>query len=196
MIKGMDLSNVDFEDVDFADDAESIVRTRQRTQTKRISIDDFDRIEGKEDDPQSAWFDGSKVPVDWDADLTSQSEAEYIDVAHEIVDTSIKQLDNQNASKATLKQILCIFFMCFIGIQYIALLVIFALEIFQVGLRLPNEIVIAYITSIFVETLGAIILMIKYAFDSKQETQVLKILNGVISNFQKFNGNSSTSKKK
>lgn len=193
---GMNLSDLDFSEFDFADEEVSAKKNNVHIDAKQLSVEDFDRIEGAIDgDPNLAWFDGDKIPEEW-RDLASRSEENYIDVAHEIVEASTDQLNDQNTSKAKLKKTLCIFFMIFISVQYAALLAIFGLQIAQVGVPLPNDIIIAYITSIFVETLGAIILMIKYAFDSKQEIQVLKILEGIITNYQKFNGYISPSNKK
>lgn len=78
------------------------------------------------------------------------------------------------------------FFIWFISIQYIILVLFLLLTAFCRTFHLSDTIVISYITSVFVETLGAIIFMIKYAFDSSQEVKVLEILNGVVLNFKKF----------
>lgn len=118
--------------------------------------------------------------------LTQKSENYYINITNEIVYSSINQLAEQNDSKNGLKKLFTWFFVIFIGVQYIAMLVMFGFKMFMPWIELSDTVIVAYISSVFVETLGAIVLMIKYAFDSSQETQVLAILNGVISNYQKF----------
>jgi len=40
--------------------------------------------------------------------------------------------------------------------------------------------------SVFVETLGAIIVMVKYAFKTDEEVEIIKILNAVVKNYQKY----------
>lgn len=137
-----------------------------------------------------SWPSEDSVDAKYES-LRSRSEKEYSKVAKLVVNASVNQLKTQNESKAKLKSTFTTFFIIFVSIQYIALLALFAVNIFLPEKAIPNELIIAYMSSIFVETLGVIILMIKYAFDSSQETNVLDILNGVISNYQKFDGDES-----
>ena len=118
--------------------------------------------------------------------LKRKSEDTYRKIALKIVDTSSKQLEEQNTSKNKLKSIFTTFFIIFIGIQYLVLISLLFTKAFVPILNLSDTVIISYITSVFVETLGAIAIMITYAFDSKQEVNILKILNGIISNYQKF----------
>ena len=118
--------------------------------------------------------------------LKRKSEDTYRKIALKIVDASSKQLEEQNTSKNRLKFVFTLFFIIFIGIQYLVLVSLLFIKAFFSTINLSDTVIISYITSVFVETLGAIAIMIKYAFDSKQEVNVLKILNGVISNYQKF----------
>ena len=191
----IDFSDIDFEETDFTSEVEANDSHKRRQRAKRLSFEDFYRIFGDDADDDSNWIDDLQESATIDEELTSRSETEYIKIANKIVDTSIGQLKKENQSKKSLKTNLCTFFMWFISIQYIVLIGIFVMGIILGRMPIPSEIVIAYISSIFVETLGAIVLMIKYAFDSSQETQVLGILNGVISNFQKFGGTNSKNNK-
>ena len=111
--------------------------------------------------------------------LKRKSEDTYRKIALKIVDTSSKQLEEQNTSKNKLKAIFTRFFIIFIGIQYLVLISLLFTKAFVPTLNLSDTVIISYITSVFVETLGAIIVMIKYAFDSKQEVNILEILNGI-----------------
>ena len=121
-----------------------------------------------------------------DNDLMAKSEGAYIGIANKIVDSATKQLDEQNTSKNSLKKTFTIFFVVLLSMQYVVLAVLLFIRTFQCWSLLNDTVIITYISSVFLETLGAVILMIRYAFDSKQETQVLEILNSIISRYQKF----------
>ena len=120
-----------------------------------------------------------------DNELKDKSEKNYIEIAQNIVEVSSEQLWLQNSSKRRLKNIFTTFFIFFISVQYLVLVALLFVKAF-VDINLTDAMLIAYITSVFVETLAAIAVMIKYAFDSEQEVQILAILNSVISNYQKF----------
>ena len=47
---------------------------------------------------------------------------------------------------------------------------------------------------VFVETLSTMGAMVAFAFASKDETKIIKVLNNVIKHYQKFNGNESMTK--
>ena len=79
-------------------------------------------------------------------------------------------------------------FFIFIGIQYLVLVGLLFVKGFAKGFYLSDSILMAYMTSIFVETLSAIFVMIKYAFNSDQEVKLIGILNNAISNYKKFTG--------
>lgn len=131
------------------------------------------------------WKDNNSIE-DIDHELKAESENTYLQIIKDIVEVSQGQLKKQNASKDLLKDKFTKFFIWFISIQYIILVLFLLLTAFCRTFHLSDTIVISYITSVFVETLGAIIFMIKYAFDSSQEVKVLEILNGVVLNFKKF----------
>ncbi len=130
--------------------------------------------------------DNNDADASIDAKIMTQSEDAYIKIAEKIVQTSTNQLEDQNESKNRLKEKFTKFFIWFISIQYgfLALLLV-GMAIFDF-VELDTAIIMAYIGSVFVETLGAIILMITYAFNSQQEVKILEILNKVIANYQKF----------
>lgn len=127
--------------------------------------DDFDRIDDR---------------------LREASESTYLEIVQKIVDISSKQLEEQNQSKNELKATFSTFFICFIALQYLVLVFLLMARGICGDAFLSEGIIVTYITSVFVESLGGIIIMVKYAFDSDQEVNILKILNGVIANFQKF----------
>ena len=53
-------------------------------------------------------------------------------------------------------------------------------------MSVDSTVLTVLVSAMFVETLGAIIVMIRYCFDSSQEVKILEVLNGIVSNFQKF----------
>ena len=175
----MDFNNIDFEDVSFdeTDKNEAIYLKKSRAKISFSEIGDEPRWSSE----------NSSLAKQIDERLLENSEADYRKIAKEIVSTSTAQLRRQNRSKNRLKLTFTLFFIIFISVQYLALIAILALQILSVGIPIGNEVIIVYITSVFVETLSAIFLMVKYSFDSQQETNVLSILNDVISNYQKFN---------
>ena len=158
-------------------------------------------IIGKTVPPNEIDFDAKVDENEWarldklDADLMADSEKDYREIARDIVDTSIEQLNSQNEAKHNLKEKFTTFFTKFIVTQYIVLVLLIVARMIFGSSNLSDQVLVVYIASVFVETLGAIVLMIKYAFDSQQETNVLKILNSVIRNYQKFKGDSNNEKK-
>ncbi len=124
---------------------------------------------------------------DLDGKLAAESENTYMEIAKDIVSTSQMQLKDQNESKNTLKDKFTTFFIWFVCTQYLILTLLLFFKGFCEDFYLADGIIVTYISSVFVETLGAIVIMIKYAFDSNQEVKILQILNDVISNYKKFN---------
>lgn len=157
--------------------------SKDKLSKEKISV--FDVHEDWIDD----WVeDPNEIDKSIDDTLKRDSEERYLAIVTNIVDVSQNQLQQQNNSKTNNRKILLKFFVRFLIAQYFVMLLLFAFQGFALwGFELNDPIVMTYITSVFVETLGAIIIMVKYAFQSDQEVQILKILNGVVEKFQKFN---------
>lgn len=136
-------------------------------------------------------IDGEYEEAD-EVDSAVQTQDEKSDDAYQkttdkIVEISKEQLIKQYDSKKDLQKILSIFFVVFIAVQFLLLIVLLLIKGFYKDFKLENVVILSYMTSVFVETLGAIIIMIQFAFDSKQETKILSILSSVISNFKVYN---------
>lgn len=184
----IDFDNADFSDIDFGDNSTS--------KNSQLDFSDFDNIEFNFSS-DSRWNDDTiTYGIDYELDMQKRSEDDYIEITNKIVGASVHQLSEQNKSKSELKSTFTKFFILFVSAQYIALVLFLALRMIFGVSNLSDGVIIAYISSVFVETLGAIVLMIKYAFDSKQETNVLKILSAAISNYQKFGGTKNNKTKK
>lgn len=128
-------------------------------------------------------------------DLQAESERRYMKLVEKIVDSSDSQLKTQNENKSEMRKTFQKFFIRLLSFQMIALMLLLILSSACKNFNLSNNVIITFITSVFVETLGAIGIMIKFAFDSDQEVKILEILNGAIKNFQKFPNDSSESNK-
>ena len=132
-------------------------------------------------------FDDSKVsPPDRLDDILENSENAYKDIVKRIVNVTDGHLDNLSNSKQDLKKSFTPFFKWFLVAQYVVLTVILILNACVTGFHISDVIIATYITSVFVETLSVIVIMIKYAFNSDQEVELLRILSNAISNYQKF----------
>ena len=161
----------------------------------------FDEVEDDTESPEfyekmlsaeNSLFELNKDEVSWrdnaDAEQIDKAIKKYAPDAYpnlvkRIVKISEKQLEEQSKSKITLKKIFTIFFVIFIGVQYIFLMFLLLGKAFW-NINLSDNIIAVYIGSVFLETLGAIIVMVKYAFDSNQEVEILGILNNALATYQ------------
>lgn len=141
-------------------------------------------------------FDLDDNSVDWDTSnsglesevkkLQHESEIRYIKIVENIVDSSKQQLTNQHDNKTKSRKVFQIFFISLLCFQMFSVVALIALSALSNSFKISDNVIITFITSMFVETLGIVGIMIKFNFDNSQEIQILKILHGVISNFQKF----------
>lgn len=154
------------------------------------NLDDFEKIDSV---VQPQQINEENLNVRAQDDLLVKSENAYVSIAKDIVETSASQLKNQNCVKDELRKKFSQFFRWFLIAQYLVLVALLVIKSFA-DTGLTDTVLLAYIASVFVETLGALIVMVKYSFDSSQEVKILEILNGVISSFQKFNKNGKDQK--
>lgn len=147
----------------------------------KISIHDLDEI------VKSAKLDldeevNENSLVESSEGLSGESEKFYKQETKLIIDESIRLLDEEYEGKKKLRRVLSVFFLILLSVQFIilGLLLIFNKKISE-GLS------ITYITSVFVETLGVIVLMVKFAFDNSKEIEIIKVLNSFMSSYQKYN---------
>lgn len=147
----------------------------------KISIHDLDEIvksaklDLDEEVNKSSLVESSKG-------LSGESEKFYKQETERIISESIHLLDEEYESKKKLRRILSVFFLILLSVQFVilGLLLIFNKKISE-GLS------ITYITSVFVETLGVIVLMVKFAFDNSKEIEIIEVLNSFMSSYQKYN---------
>lgn len=156
----------------------------KKTEENYISFKDlnFDEIF-----PQS--FDTGAMDYNLKEDAKNaevESDIEYRNIAKSIVDISNDQLDKQNKSKIYLKESFEAFFKRLLSFQLIAIFALLMVKGFYRNFNITDNVLIAIISSVFVESLGIVAVMVKYAFNSEQEVKILEILEELIKNYQKY----------
>lgn len=121
-----------------------------------------------------------------DRKIAADSERKYISLVDKIVDISKEQLGYQHSDKQAFRKVFGKFFSIFLSVQYIALLVIMIINAACPGFTISDNLIKAYIVSVFVETLGVVVVMVRFAFDTKQEVEILSTLNSIVEHFQKY----------
>ena len=149
------------------------IRTKDKNATPKISAHKVD-------------FETGDYNRNFLDNIVADSEDGYRRVVEKIVGITDTELRNQSNSKKNIKKIFTTFFISFVSVQYVALVMVLIMLGFDF-IQLAEPIIITYMTSVFAETLGAVIIMIQYAFSSKQEVQLIKILNNAIENYKKYN---------
>lgn len=131
-------------------------------------------------------FDTSAMDRNIIEDAEVESDIEYRKIAKSIVDISNDQLGKQNKSKIDLKESFETFFKWLLSLQLIAIFALLIIKGFFKDFNITDSVLIAVISSVFVESLGIVAVMVKYAFDSEQEVKILEILKELIKNYQKY----------
>lgn len=137
---------------------------------------------------KTQWYP-KELPHDKDAkhELERFSEEHYTRITEKIVNISSKQLESQNDNKIELRKTFQVFFTALLSFQIVSVIALVACNASIPAFHISDNVLITLMTAVFLETLGAVIAMVKFAFNSEQEVQILKIMNSVISGFQKFN---------
>ena len=120
-------------------------------------------------------------------DIESDSDKGYQKIAERVVTISEDYLKKQDDRKKPLQESFNKFFTKLLGMQYIVMIGLFLLNSFScIPFTISESLLMTYIVSVFVETLGAISVMLAFAFTSKEESNIVEVLNAVISNHQKY----------
>lgn len=116
-----------------------------------------------------------------------QSSESYHEVVSDIVSTAKEQLEASNGEKTGIRRKFLRFFVVMLILQFasvVAFLTLSATE--SVKFLISDSLMQIYVGSVFVETLGEVGIMIKFAFDSKDEVKIIELLTAVVNNYQKF----------
>ena len=125
--------------------------------------------------------------------LLQKSEENYIEIVKGVVDFSKDKLNTISKQKDKMRQRLIDFCLQIVIVQ---LFILFLLLVCGSNVGMSDKVIITFMTAVFVETLGAIIIMIRYAFKSDEEVSIIDILNAVVGRYQKYHDNESTNKDK
>ena len=164
----------------------------EQNKIKKDFLFSLNNVESSVKDKAASEIDDleSDVKLKWD------NEKKYLAVVDKIVDTSVAQLNSQNGNKTNLRNKFFPLFKGLIIAQLVFIIVLILLQGFCFTcFEIDTTVLVAVISSVFVETLGVIGVMIKFSFDSKQEVNILQILNGVVEHFQKIQSERSNSEK-
>lgn len=115
--------------------------------------------------------------------IKDKSEEKYLNIVQDVVDNSKENLDVIREEKLELRYRLIDFCLQLLSIQMIFLIIFLS---FSQELGLSDNVLSVYMTAVIVETLGSMIVMVKYAFKSDEEVKIIDILNAVVKNFQKY----------
>lgn len=105
---------------------------------------------------------------------------DYMKLHKGIVDESFKYLEKTNEFKKFWKKVFAIFFLGFISIQFIVITAAICLNIIT-----SATIISILITGFFIETLGIVIIMVKYLFSDTAEIGTLGAIQATISSYKK-----------
>ena len=130
-----------------------------------------------------------------DKNLVAESERAYLEITRHIVDISEEQLDKHTEDKNSLRVKLLRYIKIFLVVQF-AFLIFFLIFNQTFSFQISDFVFNVYIVSVFVETLGGLLVMVRYAFASEQEVKLIEILTAIVGNFKKYNDDDNEKKEK
>lgn len=118
--------------------------------------------------------------------IAGESDKEYREITKKIIDITEAELSNRAATKNPLRENLLKYIKRLLSIQFFVLVIMLACQIFSIGNKIDGTIFNVYIVSVFAETLAGLIVAVKFAFNSEEETKLIEVLNLIVEHFQKF----------
>lgn len=119
--------------------------------------------------------------------LEDKSHENYHEVVTNIIDISKEHLTHADKDKTSIRKTFIIIFSVMLFIQLAAIITFMALKAVEsVAFDISDSLMTVFIGSVFVETLGVIGVMIGFAFASKDEVKIVKLLTAVINSYQKY----------
>mgnify|MGYP004688234775 CR=1 FL=1 len=109
----------------------------------------------------------------------------YDETVTSVIEISKDHLNKQNDTKNKLRTPFTWFFCVFLSIEYIGLIVLIILNACIKNFTVSEYVLVTYISSVFLETLGVILFMIKFAYNNKTELKILEILQSIVNNYKK-----------
>ena len=103
-----------------------------------------------------------------------ESDRAYREITKDIIEKTREQLVEHTKAKGPLRINLMDFIIRMLFLQFVFLM---SILFFNQKLEISDSVINTYIVSMFVETLAGLLIMIRFAFDSKQEVELIKVLN-------------------
>lgn len=154
--------------------SEILNKSKQKKQSNTNRVDIPQRNEGSKE-----------ILADYNSIARIKSVEAYIEIVKQVVNSSSTNLNNIDSNKKSLRKLLIVFFIILLSLQFLVLSVLMFVKGFCGFFDVSDTLLLTFMTSIFIETLGAIIIMIRYAFKSEEEVSIIKILNDVVRDYQK-----------
>lgn len=108
-------------------------------------------------------------------DAMAKQEINKQDALDDFLGPPKKLLEDKENEKTFLRTAFFWFFVVLLFFQFVSVVVFIILDATEaIPFKINSTILTVYITSVFVETLGAIILMIQYAFRSEDEIKIVQ----------------------
>ena len=185
-----DSPSVPIQSLDLEQDAPSGVQNPKLTQRKKVSV-----RRKKTENVDIPSLEAGKLPKESTGDSsaidaavqqnTIESDQDYREITKTIIRKTSAQLEAHTNAKKPLRLILLWFVVALLSAQFVALVFILFFNNAW-NLEISDYIINVYVVSLFLETLAGLIIMIKFSFDSKQEVQLIEVLNAIIRHFKKF----------
>lgn len=119
--------------------------------------------------------------------LESKSHENYHEVVTDIIKISKVHLEKSDEDKKRIRKIFIKAFSLILIIQLTSIILFMIFNAVEsVNFHISDELLTVFIGSVFVETLGVIGVMIGFAFASKDEVKIVKLLTAVINSYQKY----------
>lgn len=118
--------------------------------------------------------------------IAGESDKEYREITRRIIDITETELSNRATTKNPLRKDLLKYIKGLLSVQFLVLVGMLFCQIFSIGNEIDSTIFNVYIVSVFAETLAGLIVAVKFAFNSEEETKLIEVLNLIVEHFQKF----------
>ncbi len=114
------------------------------------------------------------------------TETAYIDTVNKIVDISKEHLSKLQDHRIGLRKRFVQLFTSLVVSQTAILLILFLIIGFPVPFNLSENILLCYMGTIMIETLGCVVIMIKFSFNTSEEAHIISVLNSIVGQYQKY----------
>lgn len=119
--------------------------------------------------------------------LVGESDRAYREITKLVITITQEELKKLGKAKQPIREGLRDFIVALLSVQFVVLaIILFTNRVWN--LQISDFVINTYTVSVFAETLAGLIIMIKFSFNSEEETKLIQILNSVVERFQKYDG--------